>query len=408
MRKIYLYLLILAGLGSLLTGCSSSADKSLPPSALVSSKKLEVSQKQEIDLADVDIHSLTPDGKSFLGIKDSMFCLYDVKSLQKGDCVDIGDKQLDSFYLSWSPDGSKAALTEMYYEKEESDIWVLDFKKGEMKNLTEDNLEGSYSAYLNNSVSGKWETDPVQVDYLPSWSQDGKKLAFARFSISNTEWEGTGIYTISASGGEPELVFGIHSPYPEMIQHSIFFSGSDSRLIFGYENEDDLEQTGIWGVDADGKNAGQLKSFENNEENVVRIFDITPDGSKALLVYPNILNESFLEANVCAFYILDLQNNTLTPLKTSESGEFEFVTVVTADFSPDGSKAAYVYLNSGNQFVLAVRDLASETENILASNSTPFGVSFYSLKSLTWADNDAIFLGSDSIDGYLYRIVTKE
>ena len=133
MRKIYLCLLILAGLGGLLTGCSSSADNNLPPSTMVSSKKLEVVDEQTIDLADVDIHSLSPDGESFLGISGSFFCLYDVKSLQKGDCVDIGDKQLDSFYLAWSPDGSKAALTEMYYEKEDSDIWILDFKKGELK-----------------------------------------------------------------------------------------------------------------------------------------------------------------------------------------------------------------------------------------------------------------------------------
>ena len=182
----------------------------------------------------------------------------------------------------------------------------------------------------------------------------------------------------------------------------------DSRLIFGYENEDDLEQTGIWGVDADGKNAGQLKSFEENEENIVRVFDITPDGSKALLVYPNILNQSFLEANICAFYILDLKNNTLSPLKTAKSEDFEFVTVVTADLSPDGSKAAYVYLNSNNQFVLAVRDLASDEENILASKSDPIGVNFYSIKSLNWAANDYLFLGSDSVDGYLYQIGSKE
>ena len=248
----------------------------------------------------------------------------------------------------------------------------------------------------------------MQVDYLPTWSQDGKTLAFARFSISNTEWKGTGIYTISAKGGESKLVFGVHSPYPELIQHSIHFVAGDSRLIFGYENEDDLEQTGIWGVDADGKNAGQLKSFEENEENIVRVFDITPDGSKALLVYPNILNQSFLKANICAFYILDLKNNTLTPLKTAESEDFEFVTVVTADLSPDGSKAAYVYLNSNNQFVLAVRDLASDEENILASKSDPIGVNFYSIKSLTWAANDYLFLGSDSVDGYLYQIGSKE
>jgi len=68
--------------------------------------------------------------------------------------------------------------------------------------------------YKISSDGLKWEklTDEkdTYVDFNPSWSPDGKKIAFLRCKVKKGEglqYEETGIYIISSLGGEPERIY---------------------------------------------------------------------------------------------------------------------------------------------------------------------------------------------------------
>ena len=89
-------------------------------------------------------------------------------------------------YVTWSPDGGRVAYQASgagWYYVGNHDIWVAQLGSGEPVNLTKDH--------------------PAN-DRMPSWSPDGREIAF--FSDRDGNW---GLYTVAAIGGQPRNILSL-------------------------------------------------------------------------------------------------------------------------------------------------------------------------------------------------------
>jgi Tol biopolymer transport system component len=104
----------------------------------------------------------------------------------------------------------------------------------------------------------------------------------------------------------------------------------------------------------------------------------------------------YSQANVSYCDLVDLNTGEVEPLKQATSDATEFYGPMVATFSPDGSKVLYVYVDASEEVQLAVRDLDGGTENVLLTLERTEG--FYGRGcSLTWAENDTIYLPGSNL-----------
>ncbi|MCT4599433.1 MAG: S41 family peptidase [Marinifilaceae bacterium] len=107
-------------------------------------------------------------------------------------------------YAAISPDGEKIVFTK------KGDLFIVSSKGGEAKALT------NHEAH----------------DYMPVWSKDGKKIAFASNRHGNFD-----VYIVDAKGGTPKrLTFHSANEYPYT------FANNNKDVIFGAQRLDDVKQ----------------------------------------------------------------------------------------------------------------------------------------------------------------------
>ncbi|MEP6925453.1 MAG: protein kinase [Pyrinomonadaceae bacterium] len=230
-----------------------------------------------------------PDGKRILysAIVGGIFQIFaaDINGGKPAQ-ITFGDK--DAFALDVSGDGAKILYGS---SKEESDVWGVNVEKGEefpfaadinselWSNVSPDGKTVAFQSIKNLSqgdkiFSGAILTKPVDSaaepfqlvanGSLPTWSPDGRQLAFMRVS-----GETYNLWTIKAAGGEEKQLTtgGVPSvefkllPY-NRIQVSDFSWSPDSRKI-AYTSEGN-RQRNIWLVNADGSSNTQLTNNTNS------------------------------------------------------------------------------------------------------------------------------------------------
>lgn len=199
--------------------------------------------------------------------------------------ITFGDK--DSFVLNVSNDGTKILYGS---SKEESDIWGVNVTKGEefpfasdinaelWADVSPDNKTVTFQSIKNLSQGDKLfngtiltkqtnqDTQPLQIaenGFLPTWSPDGKQLAFMRYSN-----DANNLWTVNSIGGKEKQLTtnGLASiensilPY-NRIQESYFSWSPDSSKIAYTSNRSG--QRNIWLISADGSSDSQLTN--NND-----------------------------------------------------------------------------------------------------------------------------------------------
>ncbi len=125
----------------------------------------------------------SPDGKKVAYYSGTAICVIPV-SPETGKPVGPTKKLLDGRYrfnapVSWSPDSDRIVF-EKLDQKNEGDIWTLSVKDGTLIQLTDDPM----------------------VEMSPTWSPDGKKIAY---NFGDSE-----IRIVSSEGGEPRKLADIH------------------------------------------------------------------------------------------------------------------------------------------------------------------------------------------------------
>jgi TolB protein len=115
----------------------------------------------------------------------------------------------------------------------------------------------------------------------PSWSHDGKSLAYAMAPVSDTT--GSGIWIANADGTEPHRILAAKAP------HSVSWSPDDGRLafvegngefVYGTDQFGNIAPSALWIVGRDGKGAAALTDSIHHSVSPVW----TSDGSGVLYV----------------------------------------------------------------------------------------------------------------------------
>jgi eukaryotic-like serine/threonine-protein kinase len=199
--------------------------------------------------------------------------------------ITFGDR--DSLALDVAAGGAKILYGS---SKEESDVWGVNLTKGEEFALTSDitfelwpsvapdNKTVAFSAVKNLSQGDKLargailvkpadpDTPPTQLvadGFMPTWSPDGKQVAFMR-----VVGEAYNLWVMNAMGGEARQLTngGVLSvqfsvlPYNRTQAHDFGWSPNSSRIVYGSKRGG---APNLWLVPADGAGETQLTDNDN-------------------------------------------------------------------------------------------------------------------------------------------------
>lgn len=203
----------LAAFGALLAiaGCSHSVSGKAVWKPDIA--KLRVTATDKVALPGSDHPTqLSPDGTRIAFVANSQICVANIDGSHR-ICPNGKKMGADQNSFSWSPDGSKIALTDDFYREQlEPDIWVLDTRSGDLRDLTDDGV--------TKTTYGK--ADPkAKLDLFPNWSADSKTIWFTR-QTSNDE-KSVDLESIPASGGKVTRLGSI-SPGSTPYNNSVVFS----------------------------------------------------------------------------------------------------------------------------------------------------------------------------------------
>ncbi len=311
----------------------------------------------------LDLHpSLSPDGNSIAYSSDhgSGYEIYVRQLTPGGREIQLTSDGAQNFEPAWSPNGKLIA----YHSKNRGGIWVLPALGGVAKQLTEFGSNPAWSpdggslvlqssgigddlfaigsgALLTTTlwiISSQGGT-PRQITEMgkpagghgsPSWSPDGKRIAFASYDPAKTE-----IWTITPEGDQLKgVVRGIDPIYAPDGEHIYFGSFGSTNLNFGLSKVRVSRES--------GEPVGQPLEIASTGPARIKRLTISADG-KRIAYTPLTVASNLWSVPV--------------PLRTNEATEPP--TALTHDtsyrnsnpvFSPDGRRVAYhVNRIGGNQ-----------------------------------------------------------
>ncbi len=393
---------VLLALASLtLAACGGTAK---PPSASHSALDLAVINEREVEVDSGRIVSLSPDGR-WLAVDDSPeLCILAADSMDEELCVNYRDHMtsLEESTLAWSPDSTRLLFCEnVTILVHDSDLWLLEIKTGELRNLTDDGYDGSLADALKGGS--------LMIDYAPVWSPDGRNLVFSRSELDEGKYRGTSLYVIDANGGEPEKLVTVSRDDPLVVWYGLYWSSRPERIYYSVVLRDPEDRdSGLWVVNRDGRDDRQILEVEEKEQGPPLLMGVTEGENLGLIWYFRAAGRTGLQPNVSHFALVDLETGETEVLKEAKGDEIEFVGMTNATLSPDGSKVAYVYSDLEQTSYLVVRDVAGGEENILfKADEFPLGGSIGYGLGLDWAENDTIYVWTGFESGLLLEVGVK-
>jgi Tol biopolymer transport system component len=245
----------------------------------------------------------SPDGTriAFIRETDSDPTIY-VANADGSDAAPIKRLALSNHDLAWAPDGASIAYTDR------GDLFVM-------------RADGSHVRQVT-------PTDRTKLDVHPTWSPDGTRIAFARFTFSKPlstdpfvgqEPSGSGIYVVRADGSEltrlTELVpsaDGGPDEWPD-------WSPNGKRIVFQRDFE-------IYVMNADGSALRKLTGGHSGQPSW------SPDGTKI------VLQREAPGKGLNELYVMDADGSNVTPLDVGPATDLrpDWQPVISPETPPVG------------------------------------------------------------------------
>ena len=257
--------------------------------------------------------SWSPDGKriAFLsnrdGLRNDLRITYEIYVMDAdgGNQQRLTENPNNDWDPSWSPDGKSIAFASDRDGRFNYEIYVMDADGGNLQRLTE-NPDGdddrhpswspdgkrivfsarrdghfenkfgiTYEIYVMDADGGNQQrlTENRKNDWYPSWSPDGKRIAFAadrKGDLVNFE-----IYVMDADGGNQQRLTENRGD-----DESLSWSPDGKRIAFMSDRDGNFE---IYVMDADGGNLQNLTNHPHGDEDPAWLnspFSVSPSGKK--------------------------------------------------------------------------------------------------------------------------------
>ena len=227
------------------------------------------------------------------------------------DLTNLTDNQVGGSYPSWSPDGSKIAITGIRVMNADGTTDQISDGFDFDPSWSPDGSKIAFVRDATPSIHQIWVmnadgTNRINIsnnsfdDLFPSWSPDGTKIAFTRElgggiihksikSIFVMDADGTNQVNLSKHGGD----------------ENPSWSPDGSKIAFTSQRHS-LDPPQIWVMNADGTNQSNLSNSSKRDRNP----SWSPDGTK-------IAFESFIVGHGLEIVIMDADGTNRNPILTT-------------------------------------------------------------------------------------------
>lgn len=166
-----------------------------------------------IDVGDVKLLSISPNGSTLLGREGDSLVFLDANSFEVIAQSDISDvaSQIDEESFTWSPDGSMVAFSLLtWVQFIDSDIFTIEVETGTLVNITDEDGDGEPDSLLNIE-----NADDLLLDLYPLWLDD-ERLMFYRYRgpIKSEKDDASTLVTATLDGSDIE-------PWANLTQNNI-------------------------------------------------------------------------------------------------------------------------------------------------------------------------------------------
>lgn len=355
------------------------ADKERPASLTVTPGVLKTTQITSG--SGLDLHpSLSPDGNSIVYSSDrgSGYEIYVRQLTPGGREIQLTSDGTQNFEPTWAPDGKLIA----YHSKNRGGVWIVPAFGGVTKQLTDFGSNPAWSpdggslvfqssgigddlfaigsgALLTTTlwtISSQGGT-PKQITVMgkpagghgsPSWSPDGKRIAFASYDPAKTE-----IFTITVQGDQLNRVArGVDPIYSPDGENIYFGSLGTGNLNFGVSKVRVSRES--------GEPIGEPIEIASTGASRIKRLTISADG-KRIAYTPLTPVSNLLSVRVP----LGESEATEPPVALTRDTSYRNSSPV---FSPDGKKVAYHVVRVGGRADIWVLDLEGENATQLTTD----------------------------------------
>lgn len=294
--------------------------------------------------------------------------------------------------MAWSPDGGRIAFTEDALRLlVDGDLWVLEVETGRLTNLTDDGVDRV--DFLGDDPA---DPDPLFFDVVPTWSPDGRELAFARSVRRNGEWEGTALYRIAAGGGQPELVLKLNLDTPFLVYTRMAWTPADRLVVTVAHPDFDFPNNGVWTVGLDGSGPRHLAAGTDPDRGYPLLLAVSPAGDAALTIDLAAVFDIF--APGAGLSLIDLETGTRTALDAPPPAG-DPAPPSGATFSPDGASVLVAFGAADGRLALRGEDGALE----IVATGVPVAAEPLR-RNLTWAADGTVLVPGGPSAGTLLRL----